>query len=350
MNFGSDNFAGAHPKVSANLAQNSAGFAVPYGESSYDKTVEQRLGEIFEKPVSVFYVATGTAANCLAMASIAKPGGIVFAHHESHVIVDECGAPGYFSNLLRLSPVAGRDGKMDVTELRSEVERVAALTVHGGRPNAIAVTQPTESGTVYSLDELDQIAAIAKKHSLPLLMDGARFANGLVSLGCSPAEMTWKRGVDILSFGGTKNGCWCAEAVILFDVGRATDFAFYQKRAGQLFSKSRFVTAQLEAYLQDDLWLDLARHSNKMGAMLYGVLRKSNAVKLFREPQTNEIFVIIKKTIISHMESKGVVFMDWPTPPEVQIDNDELVCRFVTNFTTQESEIHELGNVLMETT
>lgn len=347
MNFGSDNFAGVHPTISASLTCHAHGFATPYSMSDLDYAVERRLGEIFERPVSVFYVGTGTASNCLALTSVAKPGGMAFAHHEAHIIVDECDAPGLYSN-LRIIPISGCSGKMDTAHLRSEVERIAALDIHGGRPNVISVTQPTESGTIYSLEELQEISAIAKQHALPLHMDGAQFANGLVSLDCSPAEMTWKSGVDILSFGGTKNGCWCAEAVILFDVDAETEFAFIHKRAGQLFSKSRFVSAQLDAYLRDDLWLNLARHSNAMGAMLYDTIRHSKSVRLVREPQANEIFVILNKLLIAELKSRGVVFSEWPPSPEVQTSGDESICRFVTSFATTKVDVLMLRSILKE--
>lgn len=349
MNFGSDNWAGAHPKIMESLMKHSTGFSIPYGEGDLDFKVEKRLSEIFERDVAVFFVATGTAANCLALTSVGKPGGIVFAHRDAHIIVDECGGPEWFSGQLRLQPVDGAGGKMDVAELRREVGRVAALDVHGGRPNAISVTQPTESGTVHSLENLDAIAKIARVHKLPLHMDGARFANALVSLGCTPAEMTWKRGVDILSFGGTKNGCWCAEAVIYFDVDKALDFPFMRKRAGQLLSKSRFVSAQLDAYLHDGLWLKLARHADDMGASLAAVFEKSKLTRLTRNPQANEIFVILKNIAFDHLMSKGVQFMEWPVPADVDIGNDEKLCRFVTSFATTSEEISSverlLGNV-----
>lgn len=199
---------------------------------------------------------------------------------------------------------------------------------------------------MYSLAEIDDITAIAKHYKLPVLMDGARFANALVSLDCSPAEMTWKRGIDILSFGGTKNGCWCAEAVVFFNPEQALDFPFIRKRAGQLFSKSRFVSAQFEAYLDDNLWLDIARHSNRMAAALTEVIVKSKAGRLLRKPQANEIFVIIKETKAATLEKEGVVYLDWPVPAGVDVGSDEKVCRFVTSFATTNDDIDRLRALL----
>ncbi|KAH7129008.1 putative low specificity L-threonine aldolase protein [Dactylonectria macrodidyma] len=347
MNFGSDNYAGAHPAITASLANRASGYAEAYSTSDLDLEVQRRFSAIFERDVAVFYVATGTAANCLALASVAKPGGLVLAHHEAHIMVDECGAPEFLTGQTRLAPIKGRHGKMEITELRRQAERISSLDVHGGRLNAISVTQPTESGTVYSLDELDEIAKVAKAQNIPLHMDGARFANGLVSLGCSPAEMTWKRGVDMLSFGGTKNGCWCAEAVVLFDPKKAHEFAFIQKRAAQLLSKSRFVSAQFEAYFDNELWLDNARHSNKMAADLADAFSRSASSRLIRKPQTNELFVLLKNDTVDKLEAEGVVFLRWPGSDEVEIRDDEQLCRFVTSFETRREDIESLKSLIL---
>ena len=346
MSFGSDNWAGAHPTIAASLSNHATGFATPYGESNLDTAIEKRLSDIFERDVRVFFTATGTASNCLALASVAKPGGFVFAHREAHIVVDECGAPGFFSNHLRIAPVDGTDGKMDGEKLELEIMRVAKLDVHGGRPNAVAVTQPTESGTVYDLDELDTMADIAKRYNLPLIMDGARFANALVSLGCTPAEMTWKRGVDILSFGATKNGCWCGEALVFFNPQQADDLPFLRKRAGHLFSKSRFVSAQLEAYLADDLWLRLATHSNGMATTLATVFKCSDIARLLRDPQANELFVILDTSLAESLAQAGVTFLDWPLPAGEQVGPSEGLYRFVTSFATTEEDVQHVYSVL----
>ncbi len=219
----------------AGLSANAGGFSTAYGDGDLDRAVYQRFNEIFEREVAVFFVATGTAANSLSLTAYNKPGGISFCHRESHVIEDECGAPEYFSGGSRLHAIDGALGKIDPHNLEKAVGRFAPEIVHWGRPTAVSITQSTEIGTIYGLDEIDAISAIAKQHSVPLHMDGARFANALVALDTTPAEMTWKRGVDILSFGGTKNGCWCAEAIVLFDLDRARELAFLRKRAAQLF-------------------------------------------------------------------------------------------------------------------
>lgn len=346
MYFASDNWAGVHPLIAASLSEQATGVAAPYGVSDLDKVVEQRFREIFECDVAVFFVATGTAANSLALTSIAKPGGVVFAHREAHIVADECGAPEYLSGQLRLVTVDGADGKIDPVQLRRQIQLVTDSGVHGGRPNAISVTQATEAGTVYSLAELDAIAAVAKEFSLPLHMDGARFANALASVSCSPAEMTWKRGVDMLSFGATKNGCWCAEAVVLFDVAKAVDFTFIRKRAAQLFSKSRFISAQFDAYFRDGLWLELANKTNLMAGQLAKMFAQTKSTRLLRQPQSNEVFVIIKKQISSHIRARGAVFYDWPASSDLIIAEDELLCRFVTSFATTIEDVNTLDSLI----
>ncbi|KAM0278505.1 hypothetical protein ACHAO9_012117 [Fusarium lateritium] len=342
MNFGSDNFAGVHSRIAASLTEHATGYAIPYGASDLDHKVQQRFQHTFEHELAVFYVATGTAANALALTSVGKPGGMVLAHHEAHLVVDECGAPEYLSSQLRIIPVDGAHGKMDVNALKRQAERIAKLDVHGGRLSAISVTQPTESGTVYSLDELDAISAVAKEYGVPLHMDGARFANGLVSVGCSPADMTWRRGVDILSFGGTKNGCWCAEAVVFFDPTRAHEFSFIQKRAAQLFSKSRFVSAQFEVYLENDQWTKTALHANARAQELAAAFDSWPSARLFGKPQANEVFVILRNSLVSKLESAGVVFSEWPAPLNLNLGSDEKLCRFVTSFATKDQDIKGL--------
>ena len=226
--------------------------------------------------------------------------------------INEAGAPEYFADGLKLWRVDGGRGLMDPEALTAAIARYPAEFLHTGRPVAVSVTQLTELGSAYSLDTLDAIAAVAKRQDLPLHMDGARFANALVALGCSAAEMTWKRGVDMLSFGGTKNGCLCAEAVVLFDPVLAGEFAFIHKRAAQLFSKSRFVSAQFEAYLRDDLWLTTARHANAMAARLATLMRGSRTMRPAWEPDANMIFAISDKATAERLRQAGARFTRRP--------------------------------------
>lgn len=346
--FSSDNWAGAHPTIAAALSTHAGGYEPAYGNRELDAKVQAKFAEIFEREVAVFFVGTGTAANSLSLVSADKPGGLSFCHRESHIMDDECGAPEYFTGGSRLFAVDGPLGRIDPTKLAGAVDRFSVDNVHGGRPAAISITQATEVGTVYAPEQIRAISAIAKKHGIPLHMDGARFANALVSLGVSPAEMTWKSGVDMLSFGGTKNGCWCAEAVILFDLDRARDFGFIRKRAAQLFSKSRFIAAQFDAYFRDGLWLETATHANAMAARLAGHIKAGKNMRLTWEPQANEVFAVMRTDVGQALQEKGARFYDWHTPHSFggELGPDEKLWRFVTSFATTPDEVDRFGDLL----
>lgn len=347
MFFASDNWAGAHPAINERLLKESTRFAAAYGTSELDQSIEQRFNEIFEREVAVFFVATGTAANSLALASLAKPGGVTFAHSEAHVIEDECGAPDFFSG-MRMSPVEGPLGKMDPKHLRSRIARYPQDAVHHGRAAAVTMTQATETGTIYTLDEIGTMAAIAHEHGLPLHMDGARFANALVNLGATPAEMTWKRGVDVLSFGGTKNGCWCAEAIVFFEPAMSKELPFLRKRSAQLFSKSRFIAAQFEAYLQDGLWLDLARHANSMADRLRAGLDASNSARQAWPTTSNEVFAVIPIETMKAAHNKGAKFYDWLEPHDMvePVAEGHMLIRLVTSFATEPQDVDAFLDVI----
>lgn len=346
MFFASDNWAGAHPAINERLSKESTRFASAYGSSDLDKSIEVRFNEIFEREVAVFFVATGTAANSLSLASIARPGGLTFCHSEAHIIEDECGAPDFFSG-MRMVAVEGPDGKMLPENLVSRIARYPQDAIHHGRAAAVSMTQATEAGTVYTLDEIDAIAKIAKDNGLPLHMDGARFANALMALGCTPAEMTWKRGVDVLSFGGTKNGCWCAEAIVFFDPELAKDFAFLRKRTAQLFSKSRFIAAQFDAYLKDDLWLGLAGHANEMANRLRAGFGSLNSARLAWPTQANEVFAILPKSSAKAAQDQGAKFYDWLEPRDMpeKVAGDEALIRMVTSFATTEEDVDQFLSI-----
>ncbi|PHP67228.1 low specificity L-threonine aldolase [Zhengella mangrovi] len=348
MHFASDNWSGCHPAISANLQRHAAGFARAYGASDLDRSIEARFNELFEREVAVLFVGTGTAANSLALAAVNRPGGVSFCHREAHMIEDECGAPEYFTGGARLHPVDGAGGKIEPANLSRELKRFPPDFVHAGQPMAVSLTQATEVGTVYELAEIAAVADVAHGHGLPLHMDGARFANALSTLDCTPAEMTWKAGVDVLSFGGTKNGCWCAEALVFFDPGRARDLPFIRKRAAQLFSKSRFIAAQFEAYLADGLWLDLAAHSNAMAQDLAHVINASGSMRLAWKPQANEIFAILARSEMERLQAAGAVFYPWNPPHgmEDEIAEGETLARLVTSFATQKADIDAFARLL----
>jgi threonine aldolase len=348
MHFASDNWAGAHPKIAEGLNRHAGGFAPAYGTSCVDKAVEQIFNVIFEREVAVFFVSTGTAANSLAQASIARPGGVTLAHRGAHLIEDEGGAPEFLTGGARLSPVDGPIGRMHIDNLRAAVKGFAPGDVHAGRPMGVSITQSTEIGTLYELAEIAAISELCRQNGLPLHMDGARFANALVSLGCSPADMTWRQGVDILSFGGTKNGCWCAEALVFMDAAQAKDLPFIRKRSAQLFSKSRFIAAQFEAYFADGLWLELASHANAMAVHLANRITASNRLRLAWQPRANEVFAIMAKETAASLHANGAIFYDWKPPHSEKhlVGENETLVRLVTSFATSPEEIDRFGDLI----
>ncbi|MCM2290847.1 low specificity L-threonine aldolase [Allorhizobium sp. BGMRC 0089] len=350
MFFASDNWAGAHPLIAESLVREASGYASAYGTSDLDKRIEEQFNAIFEREVAVFFVGTGTAANSLALASVARAGGVAFCHFDAHVNADEGGAPEYLSHASRLYPVEGENGKIDPGALLTAVSRFDTPSVHQGRPMAVTLTQATEAGTVYALDEIEALTAIARARKLPVHMDGARFANALVALDTTPAEMTWKRGVDILSFGATKNGCWCAEAIIFFNPAMAEEMPYIRKRSAQLFSKTRFISAQLDAYLKDDLWLSLARHANGLADRLRAGLTSSNSARLAWDTQANEVFAVIGKKTAAEALAKGAKFYDWLPPREHpdMVGKDETLIRLVTSFATTEKDVDDFLALLQQ--
>jgi threonine aldolase len=275
-------------------------------------------------------VAIGTAANALAIAAVTPPWGVVYCHTESHIQVDECGAPEFFTGGAKLMPLEGEDGK--ITPAAVEAVLVEPGIVHSPQPACISISQATEAGTVYTVEEVGALGALARRRGLSLHVDGARFANALVASNASPAALTWRAGVDILSFGATKNGALAAEAIIVFDPARAADLAYRRKRGGHLFSKMRFLSVQLEAYLADGLWLRNARHANAMAARLAEGLAATPGAKLIHPVQANEIFIALPEPVIATLESGGVGFYRWGGPGEG-------ILRLVTAFNTRVEDV-----------
>jgi threonine aldolase len=341
MFFASDNWAGVAPAVLDAIAGEAALFGNAYGESATDRSVAELFNQLFEREVAVFPVATGSAANTLALAAVNKPGGVVFCHRESHIIEDECGGLEYLTGGARALAVDGSAGKIDPGELKDAIARFGPQHIHAGQPMAISLTEMTESGTVYSVEEVEALATIAHAHGLPVHMDGARFANALAHLDVSPAELTWNAGVDMLSFGGTKNGCMAAEAIVFFDPGMARQAPYLRKRAGQLFSKSRFIAAQFEAYLRDGLWLELARHANAMADRLRVGLASDPGAQLAWPTHGNEVFAVLENGEADRLRRAGAVFHEWMPPhgAELGLVEGEGLFRLVTSFATREEDV-----------
>ncbi|MBB5350788.1 threonine aldolase [Haloferula luteola] len=348
MNFTSDNWSGAHPAISRNLERHAGGVAPAYGTSPVDRKVEGIFNEIFEREVAVYFVGTGTAANSLALSAIARPAGVTFCHREAHIVRDEGGAPHFFTGGGRLHTLPGKAGKIDAGGLREGIGRYPETFIHAGQPMAVSITQATEVGSVYSPDEVASLSAVSREFGLPMHMDGARFANALAALDVSPAEMTWKSGVDILSFGATKNGCWCAEALVFFDPKMAVQLPYIRKRAAHLFSKTRFIAAQLEAYFEGGLWLNLAKETNRLTEMLGQGLAQCSGVRLAYEPRTNEVFVVVPRTLAQVWREAGVGFYEWQVPEdlEAEVGREQTLVRFVVGISHDESDVRQVLEVV----
>ncbi len=331
--FASDNTSCACPEVMEALVAANSGIAKSYGEDEYSIKLQRKLNEIFETEVIVYPAVSGTATNALALAALTPSYGKVFCHEMSHINTDECGAPEFFTGGAKLVPIASDNGKITAEALEKMIR--GAGNVHSAQPSTVSITQSCEVGGLYQLDEISSITKIAHDNGLSVHMDGARFANGLVSLGATPAEMTWKSGVDVLSFGGTKNGCLAAEAVVFFKPELVKSFPFLHKRSGQLLSKMRFVSSQLHAYLSDDVWLRNARHANAMAARLCQGIESIPEVELAYPVESNELFVHIPRDVINKLNAEGFIVtegeLDETAPP-----------RFVTAWNTEEVEVDAL--------
>ena len=303
VKFASDNVAGACPEVLDALMKANEGDSAPYGNDDYSKVLQEKFSEIFEKEVIVYPTASGTAANALALSTMTPVFGNIYCHKLAHINTDECGAPEFYTGGAKLIPLTGINGKITPEELEKNISGTGI--VHHTQPSSVSITQVCETGEVYELDEIKKIADVVHKHKLNMHMDGARFANALVSLNCTPAEMTWKSGIDVLSFGATKNGCIAAEAIIFFKPELVGNISFLMKRAGHLLSKMRFVSAQLDAYISNDVWLKNAKQANKMGKKLSDGLVKHNSIKLAYPTQANEVFAKFPREMIEHLNSLG---------------------------------------------
>jgi threonine aldolase len=336
LNFASDNVYGVHPKIMEAMVAANAGTDISYLHDGAAKEFERQLSIIFERDVKVFLVMNGTGANSLALSALVPSYGGVLCHSSAHINTDECNAPELFTGGAKLITLEGEGAKITPAAITQKLKSFVHGE-HGAKPLAISMTNATELGTVYSVAETSALGALAKAGGMKLHMDGARFANALVSLGCTPAEMTWKAGVDVLSFGGTKNGAMILEAVVFFDVNLAEDFLYRRKRAGQLLSKGRYLSAQANAYLKDGLWLENAKRANKLAMILANGLGKSNMVRLSNPVQANEVFSIMPRIMFDRLIETGVHFYEWPVDG---LADGEVHTRCVLSWATPEEDIH----------
>jgi threonine aldolase len=336
-NFSSDHVAPACDAILSAVNQANEGFVTSYGGDELTATLQSMASDLFEKQVAIFPVISGTAANALALSQVVPPFGAIYCFEAAHIVTDEAGAPGFFSGGAQLIGFPAADGKILPKQLTKAVAYAEDLGIHHVKPGAVTLTQATEWGTVYSLAEIAAISKVARQHELPVHMDGARFANALAHLRCTPAEATWKCGVDVLSLGATKNGALGADAVVFFDQAVARDFERRRKRAGHLMSKLRFVSAQLIAYLKNGLWLDNARHANAMALRMAQGLKSVPGATLLHPVEANEVFVLLPEETVSGLEGQGFYFYRWP----LHAAGSGVTIRLVTCFATSSAEVDE---------
>jgi threonine aldolase len=335
-NFKSDNVTPACDAIMAAVNAANLGSVASYGDDDFTLALQKVASEVFGTEVAIFPVTTGTAANSLALSQLVPPYGAVYCHEAAHIVTDECGAPEFFSGGAKLIGLSAADGKIRPEQVANAVAFAEDMGVHHVKPGAVSLTQATEWGTVYTLNEIAALSAMARRHGLPVHMDGARFANALVHLGCTPAEATWKCGVDALSLGATKNGALCAEAVVFFDPARARDSSA-AANGGHLWSKMRFLSAQLLAYLEHELWLRNARHANAMAAALGAGLRTIAGASLAQAVDANEVFVVLPERVVSALEKQGFGFYRWP----LCAAPDGVAIRLVTSYATPRAHVDE---------
>jgi threonine aldolase len=308
IDFRSDNTGRAAPEILDALIAANSGTALGYGGDDWTARLQERFSELFETKVRVFPVATGTAANALSLAALSPSWGLVFCSALAHINTSETNAAGFFGGGLKLMPVAGRDGRIDADELARSLAAFQPGQTHRGQPAAVNLTQATDLGGVYRLDEVSAVAEVAKARGLKLHMDGARFANAVARLQCSPADLSWRAGIDILSFGATKNGGALCDAIVVFSPEIADSLAVQLRRAGQVWSKMRFASAQLMAYIENGLWLNLAAQSNAAASRIAGAIEGIPGLKLLAPVEANEIFLEMPAGVMNALEADGFQF------------------------------------------
>ncbi|WP_106205029.1 threonine aldolase family protein [Aliiruegeria haliotis] len=333
MYFASDNTGPVHPKILDALTRANEGYAHAYGDDALTAAVTRRVREVFEAPeAQVHLVATGTAANSLLLATHTTPWQTIFCSDIAHIHMDELNAPEFFSGGAKLSLVPSEDGVMPPEALRARIEQEETRDLHGPSRGPVSLTQVTEVGTVYQMPALHDVVGVAKDFGLPVHMDGARFANALVKLGCTPAEMTWKAGVDMVSFGGTKNGLMGVEAAIIFEPSKGREFEYRRKRGAHLFSKHRYLAAQMLAYLEDDLWLQMARAANAACHRLAEGLRAAPGVNLMYRPHANIIFARLPRGTHRRLFEAGAEYHLWDGALDGGPEEEPIAARFVCDW------------------
>lgn len=328
--FRSDNAAGVAPEILAAIGEADTGTAIAYGSDDLTASLEQVVRDVFEHPAArVFPVTSGTAANALSLAALCPPWGSVLCHDTAHILQSECGATSMFGGGAVMRGVPGDDFRVQPDTLRAALDSVRWGDPHHSQPAVLSLTQPTDMGTIYSLDEMVALTAIARERNLRVHLDGARIANAIVALDCSPADITWRAGVDIVSLGATKNGALSTEAIVTFDDRAADELVYRTKRSGHVTSKMRYQSAQLHAYLTDDLWVRLAANSNRQMKCLATGLADIG-VEFVNRPDVNMLFVRVADDVATALEQSGLLFYRMPG-----------MIRLVTSWQTTDADVDD---------
>ncbi len=341
MKFRSDNATGAAPEVMRALVDANHGVTHGYGADEYSLRAQDMMRELLEAPdARVYLVSTGTAANALALASLVQPWETIYCHELAHIEVDEAGAPEFYTNGAKLKHVSADHGILRAEALREAIAETGAIGVHNWQRGAVSITNVTEEGAVYSAEKTQAIGRVAHEFGLPMHLDGARFANAVVASGASPAELSHKAGVDALVFGGTKNGLWAGEAVVLFGEERTWEFELRRKRGGHLLSKGQFLGAQFVALLENDNWRCWAERANGMMQALYEALHAHADVEFERKPEANMAYLWFPREIHQRLMAAGAEYYLEPATQSLDGDlSEKLRCRLVTHWATRDEDV-----------
>ncbi|MDP4208009.1 MAG: low specificity L-threonine aldolase [Bacteroidota bacterium] len=334
--FASDNNAGVHPDVLRALIDANSGHTIAYGEDLYTRQAVEKFKEILGEQISVYFVFLGTAANVLGLRALTDSFNAVICAETAHINVDECGAPERFTG-CKLITVSSSDGKISTEEVKRHLQGFGFE--HHAQPKVISITQPTELGTLYSVQEIKELADLAHQHNMYLHVDGARIANAVASSGSSLKEMITDTGVDVLSFGGTKNGLMYGEAIVFLKKNLDKNFKYYRKQGMQLASKMRYISAQFSAYFNDNLWLKNASHANKMAQLLAQKISDIKGITITQPVQANGVFAIIPKEIVPRLQEE-FFFYTW--------NEHTNEVRWMTSWDTQETDIIAFTNLLQQ--
>ena len=346
MYFASDNSGPAHPKVMEALIAANEGYAMGYGADPIMEEVREQVRAVFEAPeAAVYLIINGTAANSVLLGTMTQPWQTIFCSDCAHIHEDECNAPEFYTG-AKLTLVPAPDGKMTPDDLRTRILGEENRGVHGPQRGPLSITQVTEKGTIYTLDELRALTATTQGFGMKTHLDGARFANALTALDCSPAEMSWKAGVDTVSFGGTKNGALWVEACVIFDPELAWEFELRRKRGGHLLSKHRYLSAQMQAYLADGLWLELARAANDRCVQLAAGLRQHRAAQILFEPQANMIFFEMPRREHKRRLDAGAVYHVLNGDPDTGDADEQLIGRLVCDWSISSEHVTQFLDLL----